>query len=181
MNNIHFVKVQEKEKILAVKAIDEVLDLLSRKDTKLGKLFRNTTITVGNNLINSGGSANAEKMEIILDASKNSMSLKNAESYLVSEKILNKGDWTKVVSQSTKPWSCLVYQLIHEFGHIVDGKSHGNCYKRVEVKVSPTKYGLQNKSEAFAELFTYWIFGIRLDKNLESIVDKVVSRVNFAH
>lgn len=178
MNNIKFVGVQKHQKVLAEETIEEVLGLLSKKSDKLERLFKDTTITIGDNLIDLGAKANAEKMEIILDAQKNSLSLKDAENFLVSQSILNPGDWTKTFTQNTEQWSCLIYQLIHEFGHIVDGNVLGEKYHRISVDFSPTKYGNKDESEAFAEIFTYWVFGAKLGNNLSSIVENTISKIS---
>jgi hypothetical protein len=107
------------------------------------------------------------------------MSLLDAENFLISLEILSPGDWTKAYKDNTKPWSSLIYTLIHEFGHIVDGNAEGDAYHRIDAKWSPTKYGSKNESETFAEVFTYWILGVTLDKNLEKIIQDVVSNISY--
>jgi len=160
-------------------AINEAEALLC---TKLGKsakkLLAPLTIKIGDNLTDSGGQAFAEKNLILFDAGKNKMSLQAAEDLLAGHKVLKKGDWTSVLmSSKDKPWSCLTYQLIHELGHIVDGQvDDGNQYRRVDAKGSPTLYGTGKSSEAFAELFTYWVFGAEIAEEFVIIFTELIHK-----
>jgi hypothetical protein len=153
-------------------AINQALELLATKlPGKAVKLLAGTKVTIGSNLTESGGETSAEKKEILLDASKNELSLQEAEDFLVKEGFLDVGDWTSALpKRKNLPWSCLTYQLIHEAGHIFDGQSTGSTYRRLDPRKSPTKYGQKNASEAFAEAFTYWIFGLSLETKTKDIV-----------
>jgi hypothetical protein len=138
------------------------------------KLIIGTEVKIVNGVIASGAQTNAAKREIILDADKNALSLKAAEDFLVAAKVLNPDDWSKALKLvKNKPWSCLTYQLIHEFGHIIDGLSPGMPYRRMDINLSPTKYGSINQTESFAEVFTYWVFSLGIDKRAKQILEKL--------
>jgi hypothetical protein len=140
------------------------------------KLVSSVDVVIANGLINSGAQTIAEDKKIILDAEKNSKSLDDAEKLLVNAKILNKGDWTKALPHAKhEPWSCLSYQLVHEFGHLLDGLNVGSKYNRLNASLSPTKYGSVNSSEAFAEAFAYWIFDLPLEVKAKEVIDKITS------
>jgi hypothetical protein len=102
-----------------------------------------------------------------LDHFKNELSLQEAEDILVEAKILRRNDWVGVLEEcKLSKWSCLRYQLVHEIGHIVDGLSDKKlAYSRLDTKYSPTMYGSVNKSEAFAEAFTYAVYNAKLNKH----------------
>ncbi|MHB1864878.1 MAG: hypothetical protein ACYCPS_01780 [Candidatus Saccharimonadales bacterium] len=159
------------------RAVSFALDILEVKLSSSAKSIINGTIVqIANGLIQSGASTDAEHKKIILDADKNSLSLQEAEDLLVSEGILNPDDWTRaLVFVKNEPWSCITYQLIHEFGHIIDGLSKGNKYKRLKPEFSPTKYGKENETEAFSEAFSYWLFDLNMAPEAKQVIASVIS------
>ncbi len=67
--------------------------------------------------------------------------------------------------------------IIHESGHILDKRSPGLAYERIEASFSPTKYGrIEGPHEAFAEAFTYWVFDADLNPEAKEIVEATVKR-----
>lgn len=171
---VEIVGVQGEE---CQRSIDEALWLLSKKlHSKLLDLVDRTEIIITNGLIESGGLTKAEEKKIILDADKNALSLQAAEDFLVEAGFLNLNDWTKSLPDSKdQPWSCLTYQLIHEFGHLIDGLAIGKPYERLSTEFSPTKYGTTSSSEAFAEAFAYWTFDLTVAREAQQAIDTVLS------
>lgn len=157
-------------------ALHQALGVLSEKlSLKIKQLIVGTQIVIGEGLIQSGGLTHAEDKKIILDAAKNALSLQTAEDYLVEGGYLNKGDWTNALpSSKDQKWSCLTYQLIHEFGHLIDGLSIGKPYKRLDSEFSPTKYGKTSSSESFAEAFAYWIFDLETSPEAKLAVIEIL-------
>lgn len=130
------------------------------------------TVRIGDSLVEGGGEARAEENLILLDRGKMGMSLQDAEDLLVKMGMFHAGERTKTLSgMKDLPFSCLVYELVHEMGHIADGKLPGPKYKRVNPALSPTKYGKQNDREAFAEIFTYWVTGCPQAGAAEKIIE----------
>lgn len=142
-------------------AIEQAIDLLKAAlQGSFNTVCSGVTVRIGNGLVDGGGEASAEENLILLDREKMGMSLQDAENLLVRMGMFNPGERVKTLPESKdKPFSCLVYELVHEMGHIADGKLPGPKYKRANAELSPTKYGKQNKWEAFAEIFTYWVTG----------------------
>ena len=166
------------EELASVKAAQVAFSMINEKlpAQALG-LLEGITITLGDNLTESGAETDAENGTVLLDKNKNSLSLQAAENYLVSEGYLDIGDWVAALpEQKDNPWSCLTYQLIHEICHVIDGRSEGNKYNRLEASKSPTKYGHKNSSEAFAEALTYWICGLPLDPEVAKTVQSVIGK-----
>ena len=161
-------------------ALDVSLELLNTKlSSNIKNLMAGAVIVIGDGLIESGGQTDAESRRITLDAGKNKLSLQAAEDLLDGVGYLNAGDWTKALPTSkNSEWSCLTYQLVHEFGHLVDGLSEGAMYKRLSMDLNPTKYGSTNTSESFAEAFAYWIFGLELSPEASQVVDKITATTN---
>ncbi len=138
------------------------------------KLIAGTEIEIADGVITSGANTDAKNKKIILDATKNSLSLVSAENLLVKAEILSPDDWTKALTYAkNEPWSCLTYQLVHEFGHIIDGLSPGESYNRMSADLSPTKYGSANQTESFAEVFAYWIFDLPIDAKAKQIIEEL--------
>lgn len=142
-------------------ALDLAVDYLesSLKD-RFDVVCGGLTVRIGHNLVDGGGEAKAEENLILLDRQKMAMTLHEVEDLLVAMGEFNPGERTKPLDDiKDNPYSCLVYELVHETGHIADWKLPGSKYNRISPKLSPTKYGKKNSWEAFAELFTYWTFG----------------------
>lgn len=159
------------------KAIDEAVERLTQALSLKGlKLLMGTEVTIGADIISSGAQTFAEEKRIILDSEKNALTLQEAEDILVSVDVLRRGDWVRALpSEKDTKWSCLTYQLVHEVGHVIDGLTkQGNPYHRLAVEYSPTKYGEVSETEAFAEAFTYTVFGIAIDEQAKSVVDPII-------
>lgn len=152
------------------------LDLIEKKlPIRVKQILGGSEIIIANGLINGGGLTNAEEKKIFLDADKNRLSLEEAEDILVATGYLHEGDWRSALPTiKNEAWSCLVYQLVHEFGHLVDGLCGGQTYKRLSVATSPTKYGQLNEAEAFAEAFAYWIFDLKMSSRAKQVVELVL-------
>lgn len=159
-------------------AIEVAIGLLSKKlPPSMQALVKGTEITIADGLIESGGLTKAEDKKIILDATKNTLSLQTAEDFLVEAGYLNKGDWTKALPETkNQEWSCLTYQLIHEFGHLIDGLAGGDSYTRLSQQLSPTKYGSTSSSEAFAEAFAYWVFELDQAPEAQKLITSVLNQ-----
>ena len=163
-------------------AVNKAMKLLGKKlPRSVQELVVATKITIADNLIESGGLTRAKAKEIILDATKNALSLQSAEDFLVGAGYLEPGDWTKALpSSKNQAWSCLTYQFIHEFGHLIDGLSKGSSYERLGTESSPTKYGKTSLSESFAEAFTYWVFDLTLAREAQQTVSATLAQPNVA-
>lgn len=142
-------------------AIDQAVNFL---ETALEDNFiavcSGVTVRIGDNLVEGGGEARAEENVILLGRRKMEMSLQKAEDLLVQMEMFEPGERTKTLPYDKDlPFSCLVYEFVHEMGHIADGKLPGPKYRHTNPELSPTKYGKQNEREAFAETFTYRVMG----------------------
>lgn len=149
----------------------------SKVQAALGDTFPVTgdlLIEVADNITESGGEARVEEDHILFDYKKMRLSLQASEDIMVADGWVEPGERTKVLPNiKDKPWSSLVYDLVHELGHIVDGKAPGNKYERIDPKIAPTKYGKRNSREAFAETFTYWVFRQLVNPEAESVIKEV--------
>lgn len=164
------------------RAVNEAQGRLNKKlPPGIKELIAGTEITIADGQIESGGLTKAEEKKIILDATKNALSLQTAEGFLVEAGYLRLGDWTKALPDiKNQPWTCLTYQLIHEFGHLVDGLSGGKTYERLGTQLSPTKYGETSSSESFAEAFTYWVFELDLKPEARQAVSATIAQTDVA-
>ena len=176
VNNVLQLKISGVNESSRNLALNEALDLLTKKlPPAVKQLVLNTKVVIGEGLIESGGFTNAENKQITLDAGKNALSLQEAENLLIEAGYLRPGDWTKALPLSKdQKWSCLTYQFVHEFGHLIDGLSDGEAYNRLSVQASPTKYGITSASESFAEAFAYWIFDLDILSEAKLSVFKVL-------
>lgn len=178
LNKPIVVEVQGVVSLDCKAALDEVFKRLKNvlKD-QFADVCNGLTIRIGDDLVEGGGEAKAEENLILLDRKKMTMTLQDAEDLLVKIELFNPGERTKtLVGLADKPWSCLIYELIHETGHIADWKLPGAKYNRVDPQLSPTKYGKKNPWEAFAEIFTYWVLGTPLDDATRKIINMTFSR-----
>ena len=133
-------------------------------------------IEIADNITESGGEARAEEDRILFDYEKMKLSLQESEDILVAEGYIEPGERTKVLPDiKDKRWSSLVYDMVHELAHVIDGKMSGDKYERLDPKLAPTKYGKRNAREAFAEAFTYWVFGQPVDPEAERAIKEVLS------
>lgn len=176
VNNVLHLKISGVNENSCNQALNEALGLLAKKlPPAVKQLVSNTKVVIGDGLIESGGFTNAENKQITLDASKNVLSLQEAENFLIGAGYLNPGDWTKALPLSkNRKWSCLTYQFVHEFGHLIDGLCDGEAYKRLSAQASPTKYGITSASESFAEAFAYWIFELDILSEAKISVTKAL-------
>lgn len=162
----------------SLQAAQFALDKIGEKLTpeQLEKLA-GVVISVGDDLTDSGGRADAENNRVVLDKAKNQLSISVAEALLVEQGFLNPGDWTKTMAEDSvsSKWSTLTYQLIHELGHIVDGRSVGDKYMRLDRSLSPTKYGSEDASEAFAEAFAHYVLGAPTGEAVKDVLDKTIA------
>ncbi len=154
-------------------ALDRAIDSLeSSLGDKFNEVCGGLTVRIGDNLVDGGGQANAEENLILLDRQKMAMTLQAAEDLLVAMGEFNPGERTAVLTEiKDEPYSCLVYELIHETGHLVDAKLPGEAYGRISPELGLTKYGKKNSWEAFAEVFTYWTAGQPLPKASLHVVE----------
>lgn len=137
---------------------------------KLAKI----TVRIGPALIDGGGEARAEDSLILLDSNKMVLSLQESEDLLVQAGYFNQTERTRVLPElKDQPWSTLVYELVHEFGHIVDYHMPGEPYHRIAPELSPTKYGQKSAHETFAEVFTYWVFNQELPSEAQMILSEL--------
>lgn len=152
----------------------------SKVQAALGETFPvagELLIEIADDITESGGEARAEEDRILFDYEKMKLSLQESEDTLVAEGWIEAGERTKVLPNiKDKPWSSLVYDLVHELGHIIDGKAPGKVYKRLDPQAAPTKYGGRNGREAFAEAFTYWVFEQPISVEAEQAVKDVLHR-----
>lgn len=136
-------------------------------------------IEIADNITESGGEARAEEDRILFDYEKMKLSLQESEDFLVAEGWIEPGDRTRLLPDiKDKPWSSLVYDLVHELAHVIDGKVPGDKYERLDPKLAPTKYGKRNAREAFAEAFTYWVFGQPVDPEAEEVIKGTIQNGN---
>lgn len=116
-----------------------------------------------------------DRKEIVANQADEAMSLRESEAYLVKQGMILPGQSTSLLpGMIDRPWSTLVKELVHECGHIVDKLSPGPAYKRLDPKLSPTHYGNKAPHEAFAEAFTYYVFGKPIAPEAQRVVEEVL-------
>lgn len=134
-------------------------------------------IKIGDNLTDGGGEAKAKDNLVVLDYNKMSMSLQESEDLLVREGWFNKDERARTLPEiKDEPWSTLVYDAIHEVGHIFDERSPGDKNNRLNLSISPTKYGKEKANEAFPEAFTYFVLKQPLDPEALKAVMRTISK-----
>lgn len=140
--------------------VDFALGVLEDKlGDQLKDKLAHVTVKIGPGLVDGGGEAKAEEGLILLDSDKMVLSLQQSEDFLVQAGYYEPTERTRTLpDRKDRPWSTLAYELVHEFGHMVDFHLPGEPYHRVSADLSPTKYGKKQPHEAFAEIFTYWVF-----------------------
>ena len=155
------VDASPEERAILEKALERGLAKLDAFfDGKFSETFAGLHLHVGDGLTKSGAEAFPEENKIVFDRTKMMMSPEEA----------------------AKPGSCLEYTLIHEVGHLVDEQSPGNKRHRVQATESPTKYGRvpdeyhdEKDHEAFAEGFTYMVYGKPVSRIMETAVRETVA------
>lgn len=152
----------------ARRAIEAGLEAVKERfGDKAEALLEGVQIVIGDGLTESGGEADHDSRTIILDSEKNRMSLVDAEAQLVEQGFLNPGDWTKALPDvKDKPWSLVQYNVVHELGHLL-GVS-------LPKQFAPTRYGLEQENEAFAEAFAHIVYGAPIDPEAEVCVRAVI-------
>ncbi len=124
-----------------------------------------------------GAHVDFEHKEIACNRDDAAMSLQESEDFLVGKGIIEPGDTTTLLrSIKDNPWSTLVSELVHEYGHVLDKNSGGAAYRRLDPSLSPTKYGSKESHEAFADAFRIWIFDGKLNDEAKKAVEDVVYR-----
>lgn len=81
-----------------------------------------------------------------------------------------------------QPDGGLKYTLVHEIGHILDGRTQTDTpYQRVDQEESPTRYGREpdewsndKRHEAFAEGFAHMAWGMPVSDAMQSAVRKTI-------
>ncbi|MBA3679026.1 hypothetical protein H0W80_02455 [Candidatus Saccharibacteria bacterium] len=123
-------------------------------------------------VIDGGGLALGKENAIILDTSKNILTLDQAEAQLVPLDILEPGDWADLKTDQ----STLTAQttFVHEVGHILDEKVNGHeqsaQFRALNLSEAPTKYGSAQPHEDYAESFMYLVNGKPLENKRRSIL-----------
>ena len=153
-------------------------------DGKFAELFRGLEIEVGDGLTNGGGEAFGEANKIVLDRQKMLMPVSDEDKLLAELGFANEGDRLRALSAELHSMSAVVYELVHEVGHIVEERADlhlpaNDRLKRASnmANLSPTNLYNQDPSrpqEAFAEAFAYKVFGQKVNEELGSVVDKAV-------
>lgn len=154
----------------------------SKMQNKLGdKLFSicdGLEVHIGNNLgIQGGGLAFSKDKKILLEATKNALSLSEVDAVISQDGFIKPGEWARVLSdEKDYPWSSLAYQLIHEVGHVIEGQQMGEDHSAFDPSLSPTTYGQRASNEAFAEAFTYWVLGQSIPQQAETYIIEVLRK-----
>jgi len=158
----------------AVKKGLEKLDAVF--EGRFAELFAGLQIKFGE--YPGGGEAHQAEGLITFDAERMSMSLADAEAYLVDQGQLNPGDWTRTMSpeEAMEPGSCLVYNLVHEAGHLIDDTNPDGSLVGIDTRLSPTKYGSMKPNEAAAEAFTYKVFSVEIQPNAETEITNRIEK-----
>lgn len=168
----------EETRILSgsIEASVNLLDnYLLQFDTSTGELFPGLLVKIEDGLTESGGEAHADLNQIVFDRAKNVLSLNNAEQKLVELGILSTGDWTRTSGSNfdpASPGSCITYNLIHEFAHLIDEQGEGTDYEAFDKTV--TKYGETKPKESLAEAFTHLILGQNIPDESRLELERIV-------
>lgn len=138
----------------------------------------NMKIVVDNGLIEGGALAVPEENKIILDKDKNSMSLSEAERYVMTQTDyeIEEGEMTSLSPYPDQPFSSATTNIVHESAHILDWKSPGNKYNRLETKYSPSVYGKRGPHEAFAVAFTDYVFGKEIPPEAQLAIKEIINQ-----
>ena len=146
-------------------------------DTSVAELFQGLFIEIGDDLTPSGGQAFVEKNKIVFDRQKMRKSLAAAEAELIEIGWLNEGDWTATMDEtsSSRPASCLEYNLAHELAHILFDESEAEVPADT---TSPTKLGEEKPKESIAESYARLVFGVDIPADTKAFIDtKIQERV----
>lgn len=147
---------------------------------RFAECFSGLHIKIGDDLVEGGALALAQDNTILADRQKMLISLQESE-HLLSE-YFDPGDRTRTMDDelAKQPGSVLIYELIHETGHILDETAQGRSAKGLTPH-SPTKYGRElddwhndKDHEAFAEGFTHKVLGQPVSLTMEQAVAEAV-------
>lgn len=158
--------------------VGRAFDLL---DAKLNDAARSrlagVRVVIKPGVIQGGGEARPDENLILLNSDKVRLSLQESEDFLVGEGYFKPGERTQVFPDiKDDPWSTLVYELIHETGHFFD--------EDMPLGLSPTQYPQAKEEktkepaghEVFCESYVYWVTGVSMDAQAESIVAAKVGK-----
>ena len=143
-------------------------------DTNVAELFQGLLIEIGDGLTDSGGEAFAQENRIVLDRRKMLNSLTEAETYLVSQGVLDQGDWTATMDKNSaeRPGSCLEYNLVNELGHLITDPFEAEIPADT---ISPTRYGQTKPKESIAESFARLVFGLEVPAVTKDFIDERIT------
>lgn len=175
----------EEQAVLASAAESALKKLDSFFDKRFAELFSGLRIRIGDGLVRGGAEALPKENLILADRRKMLMSVADAEVKL--SEYADPGDWSSVMGEqeAAAAGSSLEYNIIHETGHLLDEQTSGPVRHRVNPSESPTKYGRvaddwheEKAHEAFAEGFTYMVYGSQVSETMEKAVrDTLKARV----
>ena len=156
-------------------------------DGKFAELFRGLEIKVGDGLTEGGGEAFAEKNLVVLDRSKMLLSIREADEIIAQIGMSKVGDRLASVPDDLSEMSVAVYEVVHEIGHIVEGRADSHLpkeqrYKRAEglTDKSPSHLYLQDPNkphEAFAEAFAHMVYERDVDEGLRAVVVEAIDEI----
>lgn len=153
-------------------------------DGDSARTLKGLVVTVGDGLTESGGQAFPEKNKVVLDRQKMLNTMSDADELLASQGMLQVDERLSSVPEEHKDSSIALYEVIHEIGHIVEGRAdldlpiESRMQRASELSdKSPTHLYAQDPSkphEAFAEAFAHMVFGKAVDHELQRVVEKTI-------
>lgn len=159
-----------------LRSTTEALETLDRYvNGRATDIFAGLHIKIGEDIASGGAEAAADENMVLLNGRKMLMDItgmRRASGSYDEQELSGFPD-------QQQPGAALKYTLIHEIGHILDGRTRsGEAYHRVAASESPTKYGREfdkwhtdNKDhEAFAEGFAHLVWGMSVSETMETAV-----------
>lgn len=124
-----------------------------------------------------GAHVDFDRKEIVANRKDEAMSLSDSEAHLVKQGIVQPGESVSLLPEiADRPWSTLAKELVHESGHILDKLLPGAAYNRLDPSLSPTIYGSKEPHEAFAEAFTYYVFGADITPGAKKVIEETIGQ-----
>ena len=178
IKSAEFGYTPEEERRLLQASVEALGAIDHLADGKATDLFAGLHIIIGEDLAGGGAVAQAEKNEVLVNGRKTLLTLDEMKDVSGAYDKTELTDFPK----EQQPDGGLKYTLVHEIGHILDGRTQaGTPYQRVAQEESPTRYGREpdewsndKRHEAFAEGFAHMAWGMPVSDAMQSAVRKTI-------
>lgn len=138
------------------------------------RLFGDVKLYAGEELIEGGGLALPRSKAVLVDIKKIGTTISQMEDMLSKTGEYRTGDQSNLVENPAEH-EALELAIVHEFGHILEHKVHGDVDKGfadLDQNEAPTEYGSKSAREDYAESFMYYIYDGDLSEGRKRIIEK---------